>query len=112
MASKLAPMFLVTAAQTNLLLAEARNNNWVSSGTTLGYFNAGITEAMRQLALYGSGSTVAASDINTYVASRATAFAANPVKEINYEYWVASFLNGQEAWANFLQKFVNGYCNG
>jgi hypothetical protein len=104
MASKLAPMFLVTAAQTNLLLAEARNNNWISSGTALAYFNAGITEAMRQLALYGSGSAVATSDINTYVASRATGFAANPVKEINYEYWVASFLNGQEAWANLRRS--------
>src|SRR5215203_32504 len=37
-----APMFFVTAAQTNLLLAEARYKGWITSGTTDQYFSDGI----------------------------------------------------------------------
>jgi hypothetical protein len=50
------------------------------------------------------GSTVAGSDRDAYVASRVPGFAGNELSEINYEYWIASFLNGQEAWANFRRS--------
>jgi hypothetical protein len=38
------------------------------------------------------------------VASRVPVLAGNEVEQINYEYWIASFLNGQEAWANFRRS--------
>ncbi len=104
MGSKLAPMFLVTAAETNLLLAEARFRNWISSGTAAGYFDAGIKAHMDQLASYGSGSAVAAADRDAYAAARAAVFTGNELREINYEYWIASFLNGMESWANFRRS--------
>ncbi len=108
MASKLAPMFLVTAAQCNLLMAEARFRGWISSGTVAGYYSAGITEGMNQLALYGSSSAVTSGNISAYVAARLavldTTPTGNALSEINYEYWVASFLNGQETWANFRRS--------
>ncbi len=104
MGSRLAPMFMVTAAQTNLLLAEARFRGWITTGTAAGYFDAGIKANMDALATYGATSAVAAVDRDAYALSRAAVFTGNELSEINYEYWVASFLNGPEAWANFRRS--------
>ena len=105
MASKLAPMFLLTAAQTNLLLAEATQTGMITGGLTAAqYFDAGIRAHMNQLATYNANSTVAASDQDTYAAARAVVFTGNELREINFEYWIASFLNGPEAWANFRRS--------
>ena len=105
MASKLAPMFLLTAGQSNLLLAEATQTGMISGSLTAAqYFDAGIKAHMNQLATYNANSTVAASDRDAYAAARAAVFAGNELREINYEYWIASFLNGPEAWANFRRS--------
>jgi hypothetical protein len=97
-------LFIVTAAQSNLLLAEARFRNWISTGTSEEYFAKGISDHMDQMASYDPGSAVAPGDRDAYVASRIPDFAGNELAEINYEYWIASFLNGQEAWANFRRS--------
>jgi hypothetical protein len=104
MVKRTSPLFIVTAAQSNLLLAEARFRNWISTGTAEGYFAEGISDHMDQMASYDPGSAVATGDRDTYVASRVSGFAGNELAEINYEYWIASFLNGQEAWANFRRS--------
>ncbi len=105
MASKLAPMFLLTAAQTNLLLAEATQTGMITGGlSAAAYFDAGIKAHMNQLATYNANSAVAAADRDTYAAARALVFPGNELQEINYEYWIASFLNGPEAWANFRRS--------
>lgn len=98
------PMFLVTAAQSNLLLAEARFNGWISTGTAEGYFSDGIKAHMDQMATYDALSTVAAGDRDTYAATMVASFSGNEEEQINYEYWIASFLNGPEAWANFRRS--------
>ena len=49
-------------------------------------------------------SAIAAADRDAYVATRVPGFAGNELREINYEYWIASLLNGQEAWANFRRS--------
>lgn len=98
-----APAFFVTAAQTQLLLAEARTKGWITTVTAAQYYAAGIRAHMEQLAQYDAGSAVSASAIQTYLD-------ANPLDEtraaeqINTQYWVASFLNGPEAWANFRRS--------
>jgi hypothetical protein len=108
--SRSAPMFIVTAAMNNLLLAEAVERGFAVTGSSADYFAAGITAHMNQMASYGAASTIAAGDITTYVAARTATFLATPagaaladsrVNEIAYEYWIASFLNGNETWANF-----------
>ena len=98
------PMYIVTAGQTNLLLAEARFRGWITTGTVDEYFSAGISQHMDQLGLTDPGSVVDAGDRDAYVASRAALLAGNELQEINYEYWIASLLNGQEAWANFRRS--------
>jgi hypothetical protein len=97
-----APNFIVTAAQTNLLLAEARQRGWLTSGSTVSeYFVNGIKSHMDQMATFDAGAAVAAADRDTYANARATVLAGNEMAEINYEYWIASFMNGPEAFANF-----------
>lgn len=98
-----APVFFVTAAQTNLLLAEARHRGWITTGTVAQYYNAGVRAHMEQLASYDPGSAVPESAIQAYL--NANPFdPSKALEQINTQYWIASFLNGPEAWANFRRS--------
>ncbi|HEX5112458.1 MAG TPA: SusD/RagB family nutrient-binding outer membrane lipoprotein, partial [Saprospiraceae bacterium] len=100
MAKTSAPMFFVTAAQTNLLLAEAAFRGWIGSGSASQYFSDGIKAHMDQLALYDPASAVSATDRDAYVAA-VPLVPGRELEQINTQYWIASFLNGPEAFANF-----------
>lgn len=99
-----APMFFVTAAQTNLLLAEARFRGWITSATTAAqYFSNGISLNMDQMATYDAGSAVAAGARDTYVAANPLT-AGRELNQINTQYWIASVFNGPESFANFRRS--------
>lgn len=102
MGKNAAPAFLVTYAQTQLLLAEAAIRTW-APGDAAVYFENGIRGHMEQLASYDPGSAVAEADIEEYIAANPLDM-ANALEEINTQYWVASFLNGPEAFANFRRS--------
>jgi hypothetical protein len=104
MVKRTSPMFLVTAGQTNLLLAEARFRGWITTGTAAEYFSDGIKAHMNQMVEYDPASEVDGADRDAYAAAMSATFAGNELAQINYEYWVASFLNGPEAWANFRRS--------
>ncbi len=103
MAKLTAPMFMVTASQTDLLLAEARFRGWITDGTAAQYFADGIKANMDQMANFDTKTAVLPADRDVYIA-------ANPLKagteldQINTQYWISSFLNGQEAFANFRRS--------
>ena len=97
-----APTFFVTAAQTQLLLAEAAFRGWVS-GSAAQYFADGIKAHMDQLALYDAGCAISAGARDTYIAANPLV-AGTELEQINTQYWIASFLNGPEAWANFRRS--------
>ncbi|MEO5891720.1 MAG: SusD/RagB family nutrient-binding outer membrane lipoprotein [Ferruginibacter sp.] len=97
------PVFLVTAAQTNLLLAEAKFKGWIATGTAEQYFSDGIRAHMDQMATYDANSAVAAAARDTYVAGNPLG-AGTELQQINTQYWIASFLNGPEAFANFRRS--------
>jgi hypothetical protein len=102
-----APMFLVTYAQTQLLLAEARLRGWISTGTAEGYYNAGVTAHMEQMALYDANSAISSTAINDYLLANpylTGGSEAEKLEQINTQYWVASFLNGPESFANFRRS--------
>jgi hypothetical protein len=103
MAKLTAPMFMVTAAQTNLLLAEASERGWVTTGTAAEYFEAGVRAHMEQLASFDPNSAVAGADIDTYIAANPFD-AGNAFEQINTQYWIASFMNGPESFANFRRS--------
>ncbi|MBL7871584.1 MAG: SusD/RagB family nutrient-binding outer membrane lipoprotein [Cyclobacteriaceae bacterium] len=106
MVKRTSPLFLVSAAQTNLLLAEAAMRGF--SGLTFAdaatYFKAGIITHMDQMELFDPGSKVATADRDTYVngaeGTLLNGSLATALPQIGYQYWVASFLSGHEAWAS------------
>ncbi len=103
MVQTFAPVFFVTASQTQLLLAEALQRGWITTGTVQGFYEAGVTAHMEQLARYDTGSAVPAGSIQAYL--NANPFnPANALEQINIQYWISSFLNGPEAWANFRRS--------
>ena len=100
MAKTTSPMFFVTAAQTQLLLAEARFRGWITDGTPEQYFSGGIGLHMDQLAIYGADCAVSTAARDTYVTANPLTV-GREMEQINTQYWIASFLNGPEAFANF-----------
>ena len=98
-----APSFFVTASQTLLLLAEANFNGWITSGTAAQYFSDGIKAHMDQMATYDAASAVSPSAADPYIAANPLT-AGNEKEQINTQYWISSFLNGPEAWANFRRS--------
>ena len=98
------PMFFVTAAQTNLLLAEAAFRGWITGGNSAAqYFADGIKAHMDQMATYDAGCAVPAAARDAYIAANPLG-AGTELEQINTQYWIASFLNGPEAFANFRRS--------
>ncbi|HWJ90300.1 MAG TPA: SusD/RagB family nutrient-binding outer membrane lipoprotein [Flavisolibacter sp.] len=99
-----APTFFVTAAQTNLLLAEAKFRGWISGGNAAAqYFSDGIKAHMDQMATYDAGSAVSAAARDAYIAAHPLV-PGRELEQINTQYWIASFLNGPEVFANFRRS--------
>ena len=105
-----APTLFLTYAETALLEAEVAERGW-SAADPATLYAAGVTAAMQQFAQISSmeGSTPAPmgpiSD-----AAIATYLAANPynpadaLNQINTQYWVATFLDEYEAFANWRRS--------
>lgn len=102
MGSQFAPCYLVTYAQTQLLLAEAAQRGW-TTGNAADFYNAGVTAHMKQLGDYDATSLVSDANIAAYL-QKNPYVAANGLELINTQYWVASFLNGPEVFANFRRS--------
>jgi hypothetical protein len=96
-----APHFLVTAAQTYLLLAEARQRGWITTGDAAEYFENGVRLHMEQLGIVDEGSAIDPADIDAYINAHPY---DGTLEQINTEYWIAAFLNGPEAFANFRRS--------
>lgn len=102
MAGLLSPTIFVTYAQTQLLLAEAVVRKW-TPGDAPTLFANGIKAHMQQLALYGTSSVVPDAAITGYLQKHPLEKDME-LEQINSQYWVASFLNLTEAWANFRRS--------
>jgi hypothetical protein len=98
------PEFLVTAAQTQLLLAEAAQRKFIS-GDAKTYYEAGIKAHMDQLKGYDASINIAEVEKNAYLQQPGILFdPAKALEQINTQYWVASFRSWSEAWANFRRS--------
>lgn len=98
-----APYFVITAAQTQLLLAEARHRGWIDAGSAAEYYEAGIRAHMEQMALYDPASAIPSGEIDAYIAAHPFN-PGNALEQINTEYWIASFPNGPEVFANYRRS--------
>ncbi|MEP7377440.1 MAG: SusD/RagB family nutrient-binding outer membrane lipoprotein [Chitinophagaceae bacterium] len=94
------PVFFATAAQNKLLMAEASFRGWITTGTADQYFADGIKAHMDQMVTFDAGCAIAAGARDAYIAANPLV-AGNELQQINTQYWIASFLNGPETFANF-----------
>lgn len=97
------PAYLVTASQCLLLTAEARFRGWITTSTAAQYFADGIKAHMDQMATYDANTAISGAARDTYVAANPLA-AGTELSQINTQYWISSFLNGPEAFANFRRS--------
>ncbi|REG83114.1 SusD/RagB family nutrient-binding outer membrane lipoprotein [Algoriphagus antarcticus] len=103
LAKNTAPNFLVTASQNYLLLAEARQRGWITSETVESYYTAGVRAHMDQLGIVDVASSISTAAVDAYLAANPFD-ASKALEQINTQYWVSSFLNGPEAFANFRRS--------
>lgn len=95
-----APNFLVTASQNLLLLAEARTRGWITTGTAEEYYKSAVASHMNQISSIDPASTIPQAAIDQYLAANPFD-PAKAMEQISTQYWISSFLNGPEAFANF-----------
>ena len=93
------PMVFQTYAEVAFLKAEAIERTWATGDAATEYAN-GVTAAMKQYAVYDASLAVDDADITAYLT-------ANPYNSGNWQeilgeqYWMATFLNEYEAYANW-----------
>ena len=97
-----APAFFITYSQTQLLLAEAAFRGWIP-GNVADYYTSGVKANLDQMEQYDPSAKIPEPSQVAYLA-------ANPfqmdraLEQINTQYWISSFLNGKEVWANFRRS--------
>lgn len=97
------PLIVVSAAEMRFLLSEAILRTWTPGNAAQAY-REGIEIAMRNWSLFGAAGRIPADKINAYTAANAlnTAGAFNDqMNQIHSQFWVASLLDEQEAYANW-----------
>lgn len=102
LAKQQSPMFLVTYAMNQLLLAEAAQRGWVT-GSAEDYYKKGVRAHMEQMALYDAASAIAPSAIDAYLTANPYN-AGKALEQINTQYWIASFMDGPETFANWRRS--------
>ena len=89
------PGYVMTYSQVQFMLAEGAFRGWIS-GSAEEFYNEAIKASFEQYGVY-SGSGFAA-----YIAQPSVAYtASNGLQQIITQKWVALFLNGYEAWAEW-----------
>ncbi len=101
-ANTFTPFFVLTHAQTQLFLAEAAERGWIA-GDPATFYNEGVRAHMEQMALYDPSIAIPDAEIDAYLLANPFD-AGNALEQINTQYWVACFLNGPEAFANFRRS--------
>lgn len=102
LASPDAPTFILTYSQTLLLYAEAVVRNWVPGDANALYLEA-IRANMEQFSEWPGNTTIPEEEIETYLAANEL-ISGKELEQINTQYWVSTFLNGSESWANFRRS--------
>lgn len=100
-----APLFVLTYAETELLLAEAATRGFTVGGTAAGHYKNGVVAGMQSLAKYGTGGTISSTTASTY-ADANPLVAANALKQINEQIWATTglLMNFMESWNNWKRS--------
>ncbi|MFT4032274.1 MAG: SusD/RagB family nutrient-binding outer membrane lipoprotein [Siphonobacter sp.] len=111
------PVYLISYAQLQFMLAEAALRGWITTGTTEDYYNAGITAAMKFVADntpdnedYHHNRILTDSYITSYLASDAvklTGSTENMLSQIITQKYLGTFL--QSPYTAFFENRRTGY---
>lgn len=95
-----APMFFQTYAEVEFMLAESAKRWGLAGGNAETHYNAGVKAAMQYLEMYNSDAAIAVADIDQYLLDNPFV-EANALEMIGNQYWIATFLNEYETFANW-----------
>ncbi|HEX6431650.1 MAG TPA: SusD/RagB family nutrient-binding outer membrane lipoprotein [Niastella sp.] len=102
------PQFVLTYAESELLLAEAKVRGWnVGSTTAAQHYANGVLAGIQSLAYFGDAAKVDAAVANVYVAANPLAVGTTAaLKMINEQYWATTgiLMNFTEAWNNWKRS--------
>ena len=101
------PGVLITSAEVEFLLAEAKDKGWNVNGTVQEHFEAGVKAAMQMLNTHylRAEDKISDADITTYIDGLIANGAMNNAKEaINTQAWILHMMNPAEAWANLRRS--------
>jgi hypothetical protein len=100
-----APLFVLTYAETELLLAEAATRGFTVSGTAAQHYKNGVVGGMLALGRYGTTAAIDAATASAF-ADAHPLVAANALKQINEQYWATDgmLMNSGEAWNNWKRS--------
>ncbi len=98
-----APFFFQTYAEVEFMLAEAAERWGLAGGDVEAHYNAGVRAAMKYLSMYGHGVNITDAQVDAYLAANPFV-AADALKMINEQYWVATFGNGLESYSNWRRS--------
>jgi hypothetical protein len=103
------PQFILTYAESELLLAEAKVRGWnVGSITAAAHYANGVSAALQSLAAFGPSATISAATADAYAAANPlnTSSTTASLKMINEQYWATTgiLMNFVEAWNNWKRS--------
>ncbi len=115
-----APLFVLTYAETELLLAEAATRGFTVSGTAAQHYKNGLVAGIQALSRYGV--TVDGTAASTY-ADAHPLVASTALKQINEQIWATTglLMNFMESWNNWKRSgypaltpvnYVGNFSNG
>lgn len=93
------PMVFQTYAEVEFMVAEAIERGW-ATGSAAEHYNAGVRAAMELYSIYDPAVEVASADIDAYLAANPYN-SANGLEMIGEQYWMVTFLNWYETYANW-----------
>lgn len=94
---------LMTYAEVELMLAEAKERGWNVSGTAAGHYNNGVRAAMKSLAQWDAGAAIADGAIDAYLIANPYV-PASGLQMINTQYWAATIFNDYETFSNWRRS--------
>jgi hypothetical protein len=95
-----APTFILTYAETALLLAEAAQRGWLA-GTASEYYNKAVRAAIMQL--NDAGGSIDEEEADEYLNAHPYV-PERGLEMINTQYWVATFADWNETWCNWRRS--------
>lgn len=103
------PVFILTYAESELLLAEAAARGWSVGATAAQHYANGVSAALQSLATFSpANATISATVANNYAAANPLDVSSleNSLKMINEQYWATTgaFMNFVEAWNNWKRS--------